>query len=361
MANSSRSRTGLLLRVHRADGVVDEHYAVAGLTIGRSKANTVVLAGDTSVVSVHHARVDAGEGGLLYLRCPAASTSFEVDGRHCREVSLSAGVRVHIGRAVIECVGGALETSNSDIKNAELKNNLGRNCPYCQSESVPLEGNGPRRCPTCGEEVLPIWPEGQNSEVHLVPATFGSFRAESYVARGGMGIVLKGRVERFTPTQSSPSMGNLPPAMLQDQAEPRTSVVAIKLLPASRRDAASEERFQQEIALLSQIQHPNVVRLLASGVEVDHSFLVMEWIGGGSLKDMLDRAKREKGLIPFDVAIQWFKEAAHGLEAIHNAGVIHRDVKPSNILIGPNNVAQIADLGIAKPITVADRSLTTTG
>ncbi len=333
MSKLSSSLTGLLLRVRRADGSVDEHYAVPGITIGRGKANTIALAGDLSVDSVHHARVDAGDGGLLILRCPAAETALTVDGRPCREVALTIGLKVWVGKAEIECVSGRTEAATSAMVTGSV-------CPFCKGADVPLDGAEPRPCPTCGKSLLPIPSSDGVSLPVLVPTQFDGFRAEKFITRGGMGMVLCGVSDRATPNAK----------------------VAIKLVEArSLGDASTLARFRQEIELLTRVQHPNVVRPIGSGNVAGFDYLVMDWIDGGSLKDVLDRAKRESGLIPFDVAFQWFKQVVHGLGAIHQAGVIHRDVKPSNILIGLNGVAQVADLGIAKPTADSDRSLTITG
>lgn len=339
MSNLSRSHTGLLLRVRRADGSVDEHYAVAGVTIGRSKANTLVLAGDTSVDSVHHARVEAEDGGSLYLRCPAANTALEVDGRLCREVALAAGVKVCVGNTEIECVSCAAETATPmTVANSA--------CPFCQNSQVALGGADPRPCPACGKSLLPIPPsDGRGSPV-LVPTDFNGFRAEQFVTRGGMGIVLRGSVDHSATKCSSAKVTN----------------VAIKLLEARTvGESSTLARFRQEIELLSRVQHPNVVQPIGSGNIAGFEYLVMAWIEGGSLKDMLDRARSDGGMIPFDAASQWFEQVALGLDAIHSAGVIHRDLKPSNLLLGSDNQIRIADLGVAKAVDDSTHSLTTTG
>ena len=363
MSKSSRSHVSLLLRVCRADGSVDEHYAVPGITIGRSKANTIILAGDLSVDSVHHARVDVGGSGSLYLRCPNANTALEIDGRLCRGVALTAGVKVRIGNTEIECVSGAA-VSPRPVTVASSA------CPFCQNSQVPLNGAAPRPCPACGKSLLPIPPIDSRGTPTLVPTDLDGFHAEKFVMRGGMGIVLRGTVDRSGTNRRTEIPAR--PAWLKRRGTVdrsgtnRNSIharsVAIKILEACEvGESSTLARFRQEIELLSRVQHPNVVRPIASGNVAGFDYLVMEWIEGGSMRDMLDRAKRKGELVSFDDASKWFKEVAHGLEAIHYAGVIHRDVKPSNILIGPNRVAQIADLGIAKPIADADRSLTTTG
>jgi serine/threonine protein kinase len=339
MSRLSDSSNGLILRVHRRDGPSDEIYVEPGLTIGRSVANTVILAGDTSV-DQQHARAEVSHDGTLCLCCQDPASTILQNGEKVSKVALEPGQQFKIGDTDFEC----LRATRTDKSVYENLGSSSRGCPYCQSESVPLAGSVPRCCPNCGEEVLAVENVSDNAEVQLVPVTYGSFRAERFVARGGMGVVLKGITQ---------------PATTSAHGEP--SAVAIKLLPATCQDTASQERFQREVALLSQVQHPNVVRLLGSGVEAGYSFLVMEWIEGETLKDKFTATRAEDKHVDFGEALPWFIQVCDGLNALHKAGIVHRDLKPSNILVGTDKVARIVDLGIAKSFGNDDHSLTTTG
>ena len=359
MSRLSDSLNGLILRVHRRDGAPDEIYVAPGMTIGRNVANTVELAGDMSV-DREHARAEVDEEGSHWLCCRDPVNTILQDGTKLSKIKLEPGKQFKIGDTDFECLLDS-RTGKSVPAKLDTSQSFSRGCPYCHDESVPLTDSGPRCCPTCGHEVLPIDNVCDNGDVVLVPVIYGSlhrlwgrdvqdngdeqvvpvnygrFRAESFVARGGMGVVLKGHGE--------------------SDALP----VAIKLLPVSSCDLASQERFQREIDLLSQIQHPNVVRLFDSGTEAGHRYLVMEWIEGETLKDKITQFFAASRLVSFDEALPWFKQICAGLMALHQQGIVHRDLKPSNVLIDSNNVARIVDLGIAKPMLNTDRSITTTG
>lgn len=332
MSQLSDSSNGLILRVHRRDAPPDEIYVAPGMTIGRNVANTITLAGDVTV-DREHARAELDQDGTLCLRCHDPANTILQHGSHVSKITLEPGQHFKIGDTDFECV---LQTRTGKSERDQSAS-PSHGCPYCQSESVLPSGIGPCRCPNCGHEVIPILDASNDGEVQFVPVTYGSFRAASFVARGGMGFVLKGHNE----TDSSP--------------------VAIKLLPAARRDTASQERFQREIELLTQIHHPNVVRLLGSGSEAGYQFLVMEWIEGETLKDKITQSFAATCLVTFDESRPWFKQICAGLMALHRKGIVHRDLKPSNVLIDNNSVARIVDLGIAKPMSETDRSLTTTG
>ncbi len=127
----------------------------------------------------------------------------------------------------------------------------------------------------------------------------------------------------------------------------------IGLLPgASSTDLARAER---EARLAARLNHPNVVAVFNLVVEADERWLVMEYVDGVTLAE---RVRREGSLTPDDAA-RLLQQAAVGLLAAHEAGVIHRDVKPSNILLDRAGVVKLTDFGIAHVET--DASLTQTG
>ena len=109
------------------------------------------------------------------------------------------------------------------------------------------------------------------------------------------------------------------------------------------------------------MQHPNIVRLLDHGRAGTYNYLVMEWIDGPSLRQVIANTNQANRLLEFNDVLRWFEQVIEGLEAIHASGMVHRDIKPSNILIGPDRVAAITDLGLAKRIDIDATSYTTTG
>jgi eukaryotic-like serine/threonine-protein kinase len=133
--------------------------------------------------------------------------------------------------------------------------------------------------------------------------------------------------------------------------------VAIKVLPP--RKAAEEEqallRFRREMDLSRRVRHPNLARALGDGEERGVHFMILEYIPGESL---FQAVKGERGgplRVP-DVA-HIFLEVVDGLHAAHEAGLVHRDVKPSNIMLTPNGGARVLDLGLARAVE-DDRPLT---
>ncbi len=124
--------------------------------------------------------------------------------------------------------------------------------------------------------------------------------------------------------------------------------VAIKVLPPRKaaEDAGSLARFRREMELSQRCDHPNVARTLSVGAEGDVHFMVLEYIPGMSLFDMV-RSERYGPLRVSDAA-RLFLKILDGLHAAHLAGLVHRDIKPSNIMITPDGNAKILDLGLAR-------------
>jgi eukaryotic-like serine/threonine-protein kinase len=133
-------------------------------------------------------------------------------------------------------------------------------------------------------------------------------------------------------------------------------IVAIKIMPAHM--AANPvllKRFEQEFRAASKMDHPNIVRALDFGAGVT-PFLVMEFVEGESLGQKIER----DGKMPEAESIRIIAQVAQGLHRAHKQNLIHRDVKPDNILLRPDGVAKLADLGLVKE-TDTDLNLTKTG
>jgi formylglycine-generating enzyme required for sulfatase activity/tRNA A-37 threonylcarbamoyl transferase component Bud32 len=116
------------------------------------------------------------------------------------------------------------------------------------------------------------------------------------------------------------------------------------------------ERFRREAETVAQLSHPNIVPLHFIGQKDDLVYLVMEAIGGGSLSDRLQREKQ----LPIEEAARIFSEVASALAHAHKRGVVHRDIKPQNVLLdAESGRALVTDFGIAR--TAEGGSLTATG
>lgn len=121
--------------------------------------------------------------------------------------------------------------------------------------------------------------------------------------------------------------------------------VAVKVLdPQAAADGTLRKLFVKEARALAQLTHPNIVGVYDVG-EVDGlPFIVMEHVAGSSLKQRIERS----GALPLDDAVRLTDEIANGLAFAHSRGIIHADLKPSNILLDQNDVAKICDFGIAR-------------
>mgnify|MGYP000105992738 CR=1 FL=1 len=154
--------------------------------------------------------------------------------------------------------------------------------------------------------------------------TFGSYRLEGILGRGGMGEVYRARHLRLA--------GRL---------------AAVKVLPASF--AAEPDflrRFEQEANSAAALDHPAILPVWDYGEQDGQPYLAMPLVGGGSLKELLER----RGPLSPAEAESFLTPIADALDYAHARGIIHRDVKPANILLRDDGRPQLADFGIAKAI-----------
>lgn len=132
--------------------------------------------------------------------------------------------------------------------------------------------------------------------------------------------------------------------------------VAIKILkPEEERDADFARRFTREAQAAAAITHPNVVNVYDVGQEGDLYYLVMQLVDGTDLKGLIER----DGALPWTRAVAIARDVLAGLGAIHAAGIVHRDIKPQNVLIGHDGSVRVTDFGVAH--VERDTSLTVAG
>ncbi|MGB6336587.1 MAG: serine/threonine-protein kinase, partial [Thermoanaerobaculia bacterium] len=117
----------------------------------------------------------------------------------------------------------------------------------------------------------------------------------------------------------------------------------IALKTCTSPDGEVRERFFREAEISGRLDHPNIVRVLDFGIHGDTPFLVQEFLQGQNL----DRKIRDRQFLPYSEQLLILMQIARGLEYAHSMGVIHRDVKPSNIQILTDGTAKIMDFGIA--------------
>jgi serine/threonine-protein kinase len=132
--------------------------------------------------------------------------------------------------------------------------------------------------------------------------------------------------------------------------------VAIKLM---HRDIAADsdqlERFRREARAVAQLSHPHIVGVIDAGEEDGRPYIVFEYVEGETLKDRI----RRLGRLPVDEAIAYAIEIARALSAAHGRGIVHRDVKPQNVLVDEEGSAKVTDFGIAR--SMDDTGLTADG
>jgi serine/threonine-protein kinase len=132
--------------------------------------------------------------------------------------------------------------------------------------------------------------------------------------------------------------------------------VAIKVLHQEISDQQDQlERFRREARAVAQLSHPNLVGVIDAGEEGGRPFIVFEYVPGETLKQRISA----EGRLPTDEATAYAIEIGRGLQAAHQARLIHRDVKPQNVLIDPEGRAKITDFGIA--LSLESHGLTATG
>jgi eukaryotic-like serine/threonine-protein kinase len=150
----------------------------------------------------------------------------------------------------------------------------------------------------------------------------GRYEVKEILGAGGMGVVYR--------------------AFDRELQEP----VAIKTLKpeAMAGDAVALERFKQEIRLARKIAHRNVVRTYDLGEQNGMYYLTMEYVEGTSLKQLII----SRGKLPVEVTLTVGKQLCRALEVAHAEGVIHRDIKPQNIVVEPNGFLKVMDFGIAR-------------
>ncbi|TML73479.1 MAG: serine/threonine protein kinase [Actinobacteria bacterium] len=133
--------------------------------------------------------------------------------------------------------------------------------------------------------------------------------------------------------------------------------VALKILHEQyTTDADFVERFKREARAVAQLSHPNIVTVIDRGEDRGRQYIVFEYIDGENLKERVVRA----GRLPVRDALELALQVAHGLSFAHNQGLVHRDVKPQNVLLNGDGQAKVTDFGIARSLEVDSVTLTGT-
>jgi serine/threonine-protein kinase len=178
-----------------------------------------------------------------------------------------------------------------------------------------------------------------------------SDEATTGLATGLIGAVLSGRYR----LESKLGSGGMSTVFLaRDETLQRW--VAVKVMHREMSDQPDQlERFRREARAVAQLSHPNVVAVIDAGEDGGFPYIVFEYVEGETLKRRIDRL----GRLPVDEAAAYAIEIGRGLAAAHAQRLIHRDVKPQNVLIDPEGRAKVTDFGIAR--SLESDGLTKTG
>jgi serine/threonine-protein kinase len=125
--------------------------------------------------------------------------------------------------------------------------------------------------------------------------------------------------------------------------------VAIKvLLPHYARDPDVARRFRREAVAMASVRHEHVVQIFAFGDHRGHPYFVMEYIPGHTVANLLEQAAQRHEQLYLDVVLGILNQVCRGLQAVHDRRIVHRDVKPANMLIGPRFRVALADFGLVE-------------
>jgi eukaryotic-like serine/threonine-protein kinase len=192
----------------------------------------------------------------------------------------------------------------------------------------PVDGSGPRAPEgftdkQLSEKLIELgflnrWQVGQLLQGYT-KFTLGSYQVLDAIGKGGMGYVFKGM------------------HVLLGRVE------AIKVLPRDQCSPQSIAAFCREIRALAHLDHPKLVRLTYADKDGDTYFLVTEYVSGSNLR----RLVRNHGTLSAESAALIFTQAAEGLQHAHEQGLVHRDVKPGNLIVTPEGQTKLTDLGLA--------------
>jgi len=169
-------------------------------------------------------------------------------------------------------------------------------------------------------------------------STVGPYVIERLLGKGGMGAVYLAR---------------------RQGGEPSPPVALKVMLPRMVVDEGAQEIFIREIEVTRALRHPNIVGLLDVGRHQGRFYFALEYCAGGSAEQL---RRRLGGRVPLPSTLHLAVGALEGLAAAHEAGFVHRDIKPDNVLLGEDGAARLADFGLAKSFQQAGLSgLTATG
>ncbi|MBI2919793.1 MAG: serine/threonine protein kinase [Planctomycetes bacterium] len=225
------------------------------------------------------------------------------------------------------------------------------------------------RCTACGTEVRAVgWREGMTAHCKKCGAPLAALGEPASVAPSpGAAAAPDTRKQNLADPLVGKSLGGCTVArrigsggmgaVYQGKHLGLDKTVAIKILPPELvAHPTAIERFQREARAAARLEHPNIVQVLNVGQESGYNFIVMQFVEGESLGKLVHR----RHALPWHEALRYVRDAARGLAAAHKVGIVHRDVKPDNILVTAAGDVKVADFGLARTVD-SNLTLSTTG
>ncbi|WP_164103018.1 serine/threonine-protein kinase [Candidatus Laterigemmans baculatus] len=206
-------------------------------------------------------------------------------------------------------VGGSLQEGSGSQLDPGSKSGLE------EAQTVITDANRPE---------LPLQASGAGTPAEVAKVLLGHqldhFELESLIGSGGMGAVFRARDTRLDRT------------------------VALKVIPRVGDDPELLRRFRNEAQSAARLDHPCIARVYDVGRHQEWHYIVFEYIEGTNLRDLVAR----EGLLDVDDAIYYTRQVAEALDHAHRRGVTHRDIKPSNVLVTPDGLVKLVDMGLAR-------------
>lgn len=323
---------------------------------GRSRSAGCALPDDDALSREHFAVTI--EPPRCRIRDLASTNRTFVNARPIEQAWLAEGDRIAAGQSVFEVsIEGASRrrAADSSLTLMPPTSGVGSRHGHDTADAPTLVGLK-IACSACGEPAPPnVDIAGENDsdlqgtiqwvcpdcrlESGLMPQYVPHYQTLRELGRGAMGVVY------------------LAQHVLNGQR------VALKLIaPETAAAQSAVQRFLRETSVLSQLEHPNIVKLHDHGVARGRFWFAMEFVEGANLEHL---ARNDPGRYPINQACRMASHVLKGLEHAHRLGFVHRDIKPENILIGrgPNGlVAKVSDFGLAKSFhTIGLSGLTFSG